>query len=288
MSELRYYDPETMEDKGKAPRLETLEDKQRKKNYSDRIASTEEMNIWIAKEYGSFYFIIFKMLKKDLKKQYIIRFLYICTFMNYSGLLLWGNAKKSERYMMEKDLQEILKLGTTETNKTKMALLYNELIFINKGGNLQVNDKFCFKGIVPNIYKKSSKIRIFEDAVRSLYEKSIPSEHKKLALLVMLLPYINIHNNILCHNPLCAPEFQLDIIDLKKLCIMFEYSEDNKGRLKKDLLGLRVGKEKVVMFNEIDNAKSITINPRVYYGGNVEDFKTLKGIASYFDLNAKV
>ena len=69
---------------------------------------------------------------------------------------------------------------------------------------------------------------------------------------------------------------------------MFEYSEDNKGRLKKDLLGLRVGKEKVVMFNEIDNAKSITINPRVYYGGNVEDFKTLKGIASYFDLNAKV
>ena len=286
--ELRLYDPITKEDRGKAPRIETLEDKQRKKIYSDKKASTDEMNIWIAKEYGSFYFIIFKMLKKDLKKQYIIRFLYLCTFMTYDGLLLWGNAKESERYMTEKDLQEILNLGATETNKTKIALLYNKLIFINKVGNLQVNDKFCFKGVVPNIYKKSSKIRIFEDAVRNLYEKSISNEHKKLALLVMLLPYINIHNNILCHNPLCTMEFQLDIIDLKKLCILVEYSDDNKGRLKKDLKGLRVGNEQVVMFNETDKSRSITINPRVYFGGNVEDFKTLQGIAAYFDLASRL
>jgi len=303
MGELRYYDADTMEDRGKAPRPETLEDRQRKKTYHDKTISTEEFNQWIADKYGTFYFVIHKILKKKLNKQYIIRFLYLCTFMNFSGEVLYGDAhaklkisdeelekqlKKGihppSRYMTENDLQEVLKLSRTETNKTKTAFLYNELVFINKKGNLQINDKYCFKGFVALKDIKTSRTRIFENAIKDIYEKAKPIEHKRLALLITILPYINLHNNIICHNALCDSSFQLEVIDLKKLCPIVEYSESNKGRLKRELLDLRVGGEKVVMFNEIDGVKSITINPRIYYGGSIEDFKTLKGVASYFDL----
>jgi len=300
MKELGTYDLDTLEPKGTIF-IPGLEEKQRNKIYSDKKTSEEEFNRWIAEKYGKFYFIFHRVLKKDLKKQYIIRFIYLCIFMNYSGELLYGNAhvqlrkatKKEienniqppSRYMLEKDLQEVLKLSRTETIKTKTAFFEKELIFVNKKGNLQINDKYCFKGITAYKDKKTSRTRIFENAIRYIYERAKPTEHKKLTLLITILPYINIHNNILCHNILCDSNFQLNIIDLKELCRLVEYSESNKGRLKRELLDLRVGEEMVIMFNETDTSKSITVNPRIYYGGSIEDFDTLKGVAAYFDLS---
>ena len=40
------------------------------------------------------------------------------------------------------------------------------------------------------------------------------------------------------------------------------------------------------MFGETDNAKFIKINPRVYYGGSVEDFEYLKSVATDFDIKS--
>ena len=40
--------------------------------------------------------------------------------------------------------------------------------------------------------KKEEKVRMFENAIKSLYEQSKPSEHKSLALLFNILPKINL------------------------------------------------------------------------------------------------
>ena len=238
-------------------------------------------------KYGGFYFLFYKLIDKGIKNQYIMRYLYLCTFMNYSGNLLFGNAKKEiDRYMTEKDLFEVLRLSDRETVRTKKIFKENELIFIDDKGNLQINNKYCVKGTVDINYKKDGKIRIFDNAISDLYTMATPSEHKKLSLLITLLPYINLHNNIICHNPRCEFKAQLEIIDMKEICRIVRYSETQSSRLRKELLALRVGGELVVMFGETDNAKFITINPRVYYGGSVEDFKYLKHVSDDFDIKS--
>lgn len=296
MKELGTFDLETMEFKGNIL-IPGIEEKQRGIRYYDKKTSTDELNLFMAEKYGSFYFIFHKILKKDIRKQYIIRFLYLCTYMTYDGFLLYGNAhvKKKDtskrkalnmeidmtsRYMTEKDLQEVLNLSEREIIRTRKMFIEKELIFTDQKGNLRINDNCCFKGISPNV--KTGKTRVFENALRNLYEKAKPTEHKKLALLIELLPYVNLQHNVICHNPLCEFKNQLDIINFKELCELVGYSESNVSLLKKDLLALKVGEESVVMFVITEKSKSITINPRIYYGGN--DLGYLAPVSGYFDI----
>jgi len=207
--------------------------------------------------------------------------------MDYENHLLFGKAKKDNKYMIEKDFKEVMRLGKTEANKTKIAFIENELMFINEDGYLQINDRYSLKGKIEKGKKKESKIRIFEKAIKEIYEKSMPREHKKLTLLVTILPYINYYYNIVCHNPTCEYKSQLKVINLKDICEMVEYSDSHISRLKKDLLALRVNGELVVMFNEHDNAKFITINPRVYYKAGAKESEYLDYIAGDFEIKDK-
>lgn len=264
-----------------------LEDEQRSKKYIDKRKSDDEFKMKIDDMYGSFYFLFYNLISNNIEKQYIFRFLYLCTFMDYENHLLFGSSKKENKYMIEKDFKEVMKLGKTEANKTKLAFIDNELMFINDDGYLQINDKYCLKGKIEKGKKKESKIRVFETAIKELYEKAMPREHKKLTLLITILPYINYYHNVVCHNPTCEFRNQLKIINLKDICEMVKYSDSHISRLKKELLALRVGGELVVMFNETDNAKFITINPRVYYKAGASSVEYLDCIAGGFEYRDK-
>lgn len=213
---------------------------------------------------GSFYFVFYnRLLAKDIAYQYLFRYIYLCTFSDYENRLITkkGNIKTP---IYESDLQNILNLGRTETYKTKTVLIDLELITINQDKTIYINDSYCKRGVMKK-NKKVGKSRMFDNAVKEIYENSNPIEHKKLALLIALLPYCNMKYNMICKNPTEEIVDCIEPYSIKELCILLKCS--NVTKFKKNLLDLTVNGEQVIMFHEGRQAKIITINPRIFYSG---------------------
>lgn len=227
----------------------------------------------LIREFGGFYFSCYKnLLKLKLDRQYIFRFIYLCTLMNYDNKVEFGKAKGENGQAREKDLQEILRLSQNETIRTKKELIKHKLIIINDDKTISINDKYAKKGDIDKRRLKGS-VRMMEQAIQELYNKAKPIEHKKLALLIELLPHINFTHNILCHNPNESDISQIQAMTLYELAKMFN---TNQTRLKNELFKLRVNDEIVIGLFTKPNGIHIYVNPRVYYkGNNINDLKAL-------------
>ena len=226
-------------------------------------------------EFGAFFFLKYKsILKMNIEKQMIFRYIYLCTFSRYDGKIEYGNAKGDGKLAKLKDLQEILKLSRREAMYVRKVFVENGLIIVNEDKTISVNLEYAFKGKMEKRKElKGNVIRMFEEAIRELYEKSDPREHKRLALLVELLPYINFTHNIICSNP---TEKNIELVNpftLKEVMEIAEYSNITKFR--KELLNVTVNGELAMKITETKYGKFIYVNPRIFYKGN-----------SYEDLNA--
>ena len=253
--------------------INDLKDKLESNDSLDKRKSNDEFYRYLDEELGSFYFLFYSLIDNGIEPQYIFRFIYLCCYMDYKNRLLFGSAKEENRFMTEQDMEEVLKLGKREYQKTKKSLIEHKLIKINKDNTVSINKKHCIKGDIPK-QKKNDKVRMFEKGIKEIYENSNPREHKKLNILIQILPYINMQYNIICKNPYVENREEIKPITLTELTELVGYK--NTFRLKKDLFKLRVAGQQVVMIVETDEGKFITINPKAYYKGTrVEGMKWL-------------
>lgn len=275
--------------------VEILENEDDKNSKSEKVkeilekkANQTEFQKELIDIYGSFYFNFYKRFDSKIEIQYIVRFLYLCTFLNYDNYLSDGY-----RLIKEDKLEDILKLGRREYYKTKSVLIEHDLIKITDDNNILVNNKLCKKGKI-NKTKSIEVVRMFKNAIKDLYEKSTPREHKKIGILIEMLPYINYKYNVVCSNP---EEQNIELVKpmtLKDICIKLGYSESYSSKIKKKLLSMTVNGKYVIKFSEIYTGKSIWVNPRVYYKGNYDgvipkenqnDNNNRIDIADMFELN---
>lgn len=226
----------------------------------------------IKERYGSFYFSYYNKLLNMLKPQYLTRALYLCSYMNYDNLLVEG--KTHHKPIYESDLIRIWNISRAEMFNTKKELIDLGILIVNENKTLSISENFCKKGeLMKNI--KDEKARIFNDAIREIYEKAKPSEHKKLALLYKMLPYINLKWNMVCSNIDEEIKDLVQPIDVKTLCKLLNQS--NVTKLKKDLLSLTVNGRPVVLMASVMNKSIILINPSVYYKGTrLEDVDNIE------------
>lgn len=247
--------------------LQGVIDSQTKKEIiKDIIGMKEEQTEFhkrLLDTYGSFYFNFYKRIK--IEGQFLFRFIYLCSFMNYDNYLSNGR-----RLLRESDLQDMLLLGKSEYYKTKDYLLGKDLISINAEGLISVNSKYCKKGKI-NKTKVVEVIRMFNNGIQELYQKALPREHKKLAILLDILPYINYKYNIICYNPTEENIELIKPIKMPDLCEMLGYDRSNSSRIKKQLFSLRVSGEKVIGLWQVENVDALLVNPRVYYKGGEEN-----------------
>lgn len=226
----------------------------------------------IKERYGSFYFSYYNKMLNILKPQYLTRALYLCSYMNYDNLLIEG--KTHHKPIYESDLIKIWNISRAEMFNTKKELIDLGILIVNENKTLSISENFCKKGeLMKNI--KDEKARIFNDAIREIYEKAKPSEHKKLALLYKMLPYINLKWNMVCSNIDEEIKDLVQPIDVKTLCKLLNQS--NVTKLKKDLLSLTVNGRPVVLMASVMNKSIILINPAVYYKGTrLEDVDNIE------------
>lgn len=236
---------------------------------------------------GSFYFNFYKRLLGKVKPQHITRLLYLSCFMDYDNLIVSRKNNGNKIPVYESALADILNIGKTEFYNTKKELINNNLIIINNNKTVSINQTYCKKGeIMKN--KKVEKVRIFEDAIKELYEKATPKEHKTIGFLFELLPFISYKYNIVSHNPEQLIKEIIEPYSIRELCEIFEYK--NITEFKRKLEKLKIGGNPVVCINRIDGKEFITINPKVYYKGarNIEGIKELEGIIAIFESSKNI
>lgn len=240
-------------------------------NSIEYIKSKEEFAQYIDESCGNFYFNYYNSYQVN---QYTFRLIYLCTFMNYQGYIEFGNSKGINKLASKKDLIEILGLSKAESYNTINYLFDNGLI-IEDGEYIRINSDVCIKGKIKN---KKEVVRMFDNAIKEIYENSMPKEHKKLSLLIKLLPYIHYDKNVICENPSEQNEEFIIPVNLTQLTTILGYSTTQK--LRKGLMNLKANNEFVIMLSKINNKDMIVVNPKVYYKGN--KLNEMKGIISLF------
>ena len=248
------------------------------------IQLKENFKIFQQEELGYFHFNIYKdLLLLDLEPQYLTRFVYLCCFLDFDdSRVKWGKIDGGNAIV--KDLEEILGLSERECRNTKNALIKKGLITIDKNNIIEINKKYAFKG-------KSKKdmegcVKMFENGFKQIYENATPKEHKKLGILIKLLPSVNYAHNILCSNPEETDVTKIYPLSLKDICNIVGYAEKNSSRLKKELLNLTVNDELVVKITQTKYGIFIYINPHVYYKGH--DIDGLKGTINEFRIGKDI
>lgn len=220
---------------------------------------------------------------KLLDHKYIFRFVYLCTFVNYKGYITYGKAKGEGKLITKKDLQEILKLKNQQFYDTINYYIDNELIYITDEGHVKINNSYCNRGKLIKNNMKNGAVRMFDEAIREIYENSNPKEHEKLGLLIKLIPYMHFSTNALVENP---HEEDLKLIKpLKQKQILEILSITKPTALQ--LLKIKMMSGTEFAFIKVSNGelKNVYVfNPRFAFKGNESTYESIKGTLKLFQM----
>lgn len=219
--------------------------------------------------FGQFYFNFYNNIPKELDRQFKFRFIFLCTYLKYDDDRL-VNKEDNGRYRLikEYELQTLLKLSLREYQRTKKEFIDNNLIYFDDVQAIHINSNISLVGEINKLNQKDYT-RIFKKYVRELYDNCLPREHKKIDLIIELLPFVHFQYNIICKNPTC--ELMEDIMPLTIKEITNQLNMSNPSVFKKSLLSIKANNKKVIMIFEDFDKQMIAINPLVYYRGTRQE-----------------
>lgn len=240
-------------------------------------------------EYGTFFFTnyieILELLvdvRGDFDGALAFRFIYLSTYMDYDNKLKWGKGFRGKYtgYMNTKDLSEVMGLSKNHIAKFKNRLIESGLIIVTDGGVISINKKYCRKGKLVALNKRNS-IRSFEHGIQELYKSSTAKEHKRLGVLVQLLPYLNFNHNVLCWNPEENIPERLEVLTIQDICRIVGKSVAHARRFEGEMFKISVGGNYLIgKFRYYSCTEAYVINPALFYKGNNID--ALKGLSNLF------
>lgn len=231
---------------------------QKKTEYTDLIKDLGEGK--------GFYFSHYKNLLDQIGDDYALafRFLYLCTYAGYDRVL-----KYCGKFMVESDFGDVFDLSKPTVLSIKKSLFENGLV--EKHENvLMVNENYFLRSSLKKEYVGNS-CRVFNRGIRNIYENSKAGEHKKLGRVILLLELVHNEYNVICRNPDCSLEEDIDPLSLKEIGELIGFDTDDKHcyRLIKFLLNIEVDDRYLleVMTRDRDQKKMLVINPKIFYKG---------------------
>lgn len=238
--------------------------------------SENETHILLGNESGSFFFLFYNRLDKlKIDAQFKARFIYLASYLEYgmSNIVTMDNRKKDK--ITYNDLYEILGLSKKMIDQTIDVLSKSGLLIKKERGYL-INQDYCIRGECAN--KRSSKVRVFVDGVRSLYMNTNHRSHKQLYYLFKLLPYVDLQSNLIAFKDEFENAIPLNSNDIAKI---LNVNINNPSKNMKMLKSFIVGKKYAICEHSVGDKKAYSVNPRLYYMGN--DISELRSLLAIFD-----
>ncbi len=210
----------------------------------------------------------------NLKLPTITRLVYLATYIDYNSgeenvLVKHGKNYKLE-YLTRKDLKTLLKLKDGTFNNFLKETKEKDLLYcVDK--KYYLSPKYFSKGTCP--FNRKEYARIFINTTRELYLNSKTSQHKNLAYVFQLIPYLHYNTNALCRNPREKDINLLEKLSLKDICEMLGLDTNSKS--------LTTFKKKLLSFNVERNGKNYYLFTRV-------NLETRDGQKDFFVVNPDV
>lgn len=235
----------------------------------------------ISKNKDNFIFMTYEACKKINSEKNIFtqsditRIIYIASYAKNNNKLML-----SERIPLTKEKM----FGVLGLKSKSFELFYNKIIKHNvikeTDGILYLNRGFAFFGKI-NEKELNSVTRIYKDNVRLLYNNVSITEHKKLAVFYLLIPFINIRYNIVCLNHIECNKDKISPITVNELSQYFGYSKKRFIEIIRFLGKLKDKNHKPIIKTIVNDESNrgldtIIVNPRIIYAGdNIKDVEAL-------------
>ena len=270
-------------------RIDELEDQERKRKMAEKDRLSREFKEKQSEYLGNFIFYIFKNIEnfKDiLTDADLVKFIFCGTYIKHNGALMLDN---NTTYIDKKRLNELLQVSNTIFNRFYKKLIKNKLI-LEENNKIYINLNIFWRGKKTE-YKKITKIklkdftRIYIKTARELYLNYKNKNHKKLAMIYKLIPFLNWKYNILCSNPNEENKNNIDALTIEDIMDELNYSKSNITRFKHDFYSLKYNDYQIFKTLQSDeNYKNsiILVNPLVIYGGN--DINNLQYLINLFNI----
>lgn len=235
-----------------------------KQGDSLRTQGQKEYYFKLTQKYGDktdFVWVCFKYNKpicQEIKNHNITRLMYLATFCN------------SKHYVMSTaDIRGMLKLNANQLKDFKDELSVNKYIIFQED-KVFVNSNLFSKG---KINTEFGHTRLFTETMHELYNSIKTTDHKQLAYIFKMLPYVNRQTNILSYNQIEQESKYIVYMSFKEFCQKINYDKTHISRLRKELLKFRINGELVIGFFDTptelnNNGKFVIINPRLFFGGD--------------------
>lgn len=244
--------------------------RRRCKEYFDKATEKTAYHHYINSLKGDFVMLLYNIneaLDFGISQANLTRLIYLSTYTSYNN----NRLELSDGDIINKHSMENI-IGISQY---AFELFYNELIekniLIQKNDGYYLNTNFFVKGKLNKQQLSQNRIQLYIKGIRTLYRKSSSRQHKQLAYLFQAIPYVNINNNVICHNPLEQNIKAVKPMTIEQYCESVGYSITNSRKFKSNILHFRLNEKPVFNFVKNCDGEFIFINPYVYYGGNAWD-----------------
>lgn len=235
---------------------------------------------------GQFVFAFFTLTKSitdmfpDIKKPDIARLMYLGTLIEWeSGILKTGNGKATVP-VMRSNFHEVVKLSKNRSYTLLNQFIENKVLIENVHNELVMNKELFYRGRKENFpvtVKDKKFTRMFRKTVQDLFNNADGRQLSSIANIYMVLPFLNLHTNIVSHNP---DETDIDKIipmTLGELSDVLGYKDYRK--LKTTLNNVKIDDEYAFGFFFFDKDKrsmKIVVNPDIVFAGDGEQLGLVK------------
>lgn len=234
------------------------------------------------------YFIPLEANFDKIINSTVTRLVYLATFINSSNYVAHENGKPMDR----KQVQELLKLDDSTFKRFLRDAKENDYLVEDDVGFKLLPTKFG-KG---TIQKSDDQVaaKLFVYSVQFLYENATVASHKWLAYLYMIIPYVNLHYNVLCENPWESDKTKVCKMSVETLCEKLGLDPTHSSRFVNQLLKIefpdRFGDTRSILVS-VKGAKNskirefLCVNPALYsVYANKEKLMELTGLRDVFML----
>lgn len=233
-------------------------------------------------ENGGFVLAFFETLRTNAERFHsltqpdLARLMFIGTFTAWET----GRLQSGKYFISRSELAEILGMSRSRFSEFYGRLLDEGILREDAAtGELFMNPTVFYRGELtahPCDLTDYRHSRVFRKTVRELYSAYRGRKLNQLAILYSILPYLNFHTNIVCHNPDESDPKLLRPMSNIELAELLGYA--NPQKLTTALRSVQLdGKPVFTMANNPRNwrEKRIVVNPRVVYAGNGDELKWL-------------
>lgn len=261
------------------------ERRKRCKNYYNKASERTSYHKYINSLKGDFVMLLYNVneaLDFGITQANLTRLIYLSTYTSYNN----NRLELPDGNIINKRLMEDI----MNISQYAFELFYNEVttkgILIKEDDGYYLNTNIFMKGTLKNKQLSKNRIQLYIKGIRTLYQKSSARDHKQLAYLFQAIPYININNNTICHNPLEQNLKAVKPMTIEEYCLKIGYSASNARKFKANILQFKLNEMPVFNFVKNCDGEFIFINPYVYYGGNAWDkVAVLGGFTTQDDLD---